>query len=74
MMWLSACGTSPEPVVTTEVVYERPPQGLMEGCEQPTPPPAPWTNADLWEYTLRLQSALAACRTDMEAIKRWAEE
>jgi hypothetical protein len=67
---LTGCGTSV--VVKREVIPELPPVILIQDCEQPLFNGS--TYGDVVLYVPELQSAIAQCNADKQALREWRDQ
>ncbi|WP_371870491.1 Rz1-like lysis system protein LysC [Neiella marina] len=76
LLLLSACSTTPEPIVKTVTVVQvqklQPPQQLMQAC--PMPAMTVTTNQDLVILIGELYQALATCDFDKQQLRDWVAE
>jgi len=68
----TGCATTPDPIIKTNTVYERPPKALYPSCDH-TPGPIK-TNGDLLRAYRDSLSTIQCYESGLDALRAWPGE
>jgi len=71
LIFLTACA-NPEVVIKREVTFLRPPAELLNCQDEPEPPIAGSTRADVRDYISDLVLAYRDCRSKVDRARHWS--